>query len=88
MHPPRRNLLAPTGQPRRNYADRIARSGYESSNPIAGLFRDERRDFDLRLRQGDKTPSELFLAGIHSLPSDLISAAKALATIDPESHDT
>jgi hypothetical protein len=38
--------------------------------------------------RGDKTPLELFLAGVHLLPADLISAAKALATIDPASHDT
>src|SRR6516164_7821388 len=38
--------------------------------------------------RGDKTPVELFLAGVHSLPADLISAAKALATIDPASQDT
>ena len=31
---------------------------------------------------------ELFLAGVQSLPADLISAARALSTIDPESHDS
>jgi hypothetical protein len=40
------------------------------------------------ISQGDKTPLELFLAGVHSLPADLISAAKALATIDPACQDT
>jgi hypothetical protein len=38
--------------------------------------------------RGDKTLLELFLAGVHSLPADLISAARALATIDPHSQDT
>ncbi len=37
--------------------------------------------------RGDKTPLELFLAGVHSLPADLISATKALATIDPAPQD-
>jgi len=37
--------------------------------------------------RGDKTPLELFLAGVHSLPADLISAAKALATIDLAPQD-
>jgi hypothetical protein len=37
--------------------------------------------------RGDKTSLELFLAGVHSLPADLISAAKALATIDPALQD-
>ena len=39
------------------------------------------------LCRGDKTPLELFLAGVHSLPADLISAAKALATLDPAPQD-
>jgi hypothetical protein len=38
--------------------------------------------------RGDRTPSELFLADVHSLPADLIRAAKALATIDPAHQDT
>jgi hypothetical protein len=37
--------------------------------------------------RGDKTPIELFLAGVHSLPADLIFAVKALATIDPAPQD-
>ena len=36
----------------------------------------------------NRTAIELFLAGVHSLPADLISAAKALATIDPAHQDT
>jgi hypothetical protein len=38
--------------------------------------------------RGEKTPIELFLAGVQSLPADLIAVAKALATIDPASQDT
>jgi hypothetical protein len=38
--------------------------------------------------RGDRTPLELFLASVHSLPADLICAAKALATIDPAHQDT
>jgi hypothetical protein len=38
--------------------------------------------------RGDWTPLELFLASVHSLPADLICAAKALATIDPAHQDT
>ena len=37
--------------------------------------------------RGDKTPLEPFLAGLHSLPANLISAAKAFATIDPTPQD-
>jgi hypothetical protein len=50
------------------------------------------KPFDMRAEgllvqssRGDWTPLELFLTGVHSLPADLISAAKALealATID------
>ena len=34
--------------------------------PVAGCFRNQRRDFSLRNSRGDKTPLELFLAGIAS----------------------
>jgi hypothetical protein len=42
----------------------------------------------LQHNRGDRTPLELFLASVHSLPADLICAAKALATIDPAHQDT
>ncbi len=35
----------------------------------------------------DMKPFELFLAGVYSLPADLISAPNALATIDPAPQD-
>jgi hypothetical protein len=50
--------------------------------------RHSRRRVFLKKDPGDWTPLELFLAGVHSPPADFISAAKALATIDPASQDT
>jgi len=48
----------------------------------------EARNAPAEKSRGDKTPLELFLASVHSLPADLICAAKALATIDPAHQDT
>jgi hypothetical protein len=42
----------------------------------------------LQHSRDDNTPLKLFLAGVHSLPAELISAAKALAKIDPAPQDT
>src|SRR5262245_43454329 len=37
-----------------------------SSNPVASRLRNQRRDLHLQFSRGDKTPLELFLAGVRS----------------------